>query len=977
MLSSQILELQLSVKVAWVGPNLPYVVKRLSDLHQPVLFFTLTPSDLLQYQSFTRISFPTCPTPELVEGDIQLGGCDFPWHPVTKIAWSVVEMNAPPLAAFIQNICIDDGDIEDIFSSYAHSKLDMEEFTCQWLQENHEIWLDWIPAGSLAVRRKVFLPGLFPTIDSADELYDISRGASMAVQALNKHTEILPQVELSLLPYSTQCETDQTLDIYSGIMQNYTKPLAGKYNSTLSFLGPGCSSACENLSGVSKYFNQVIVSYFADSKSLAAKDRHPYLFRVFPDIQQIGFAKEKLFRYFEWTEFALISESDAPEMDDQSSVEDHLMISGIQCALCGTISHENVEETITAIKNAKPEVVIAYTSEELAKKITCEAFKQGLILDNGFMWIFPSWYNEDWWDLDKQNLTGAIGCSTSDMKTALSGGVTLTRVNLAEPDQVIAGGSTMSSWFDDFYELSGSNKSFVPLAAYAYDAVFTFAFALEKLFNEDATHLDSLQSDKTTNLFVEYLRNTSFVGATGPVDFINQDRRSPVTIMVNFFDSDPYQVVLGQYIPTPGTLDGGELYIDKSVADRMKRDFDFLTGETEVKTCAVERVREMLGSSCATAIVALCLLFTLILLVMTLSLGFLFKKKYDKKVKKAELRMKKLGILNLGIDSLSTLDKWEMAERCDLEPKTHFKLLARYGVEREAGPRDNYTIGSPYEVFTSPVLDFLSEAEMMKRFDHKNIIRLRGVCTQGEPLYAVMDFMLYGDLKTFLLARRHLVGQHSDEAEVLLPHRLTAMVHDIASGLDYLAKSKYVHRDLACRNCLVNSCYSVMISDFGMTRALYDSNYYRLNKQGRLPVRWMAPESVSEGLFTTMSDIWSLGVVIYEVVTFGGFPYPEMSNAAVLEYIREGNSMSPPETCPQMLSSLMLQCWVTEAYVRPTAEDIMILLAENQEMIEPCISVPHESMSVDGLSSGNFSRDSPAVTVSEVGTLISALSPAR
>lgn len=88
------------------------------------------------------------------------------------------------------------------------------------------------------------------------------------------------------------------------------------------------------------------------------------------------FAKEKLFRYFEWTEFALISESDAQEMGDQSSVEDHLMISGIQCALCGTISHENVEETITAIKNAKPEVVIAYTSEELAKKVTCEAFKQ-------------------------------------------------------------------------------------------------------------------------------------------------------------------------------------------------------------------------------------------------------------------------------------------------------------------------------------------------------------------------------------------------------------------------------------------------------------------------------------------------------------------------------------------------------------------------------------------------------------------------
>ncbi len=122
---------------------------------------------------------------------------------------------------------------------------------------------------------------------------------------------------------------------------------------------------------------------------------------------------------------------------------------------------------------------------------------------------------------------------------------------------------------------------------------------------------------------------------------------------------------------------------------------------------------------------------------------------------------------------------------------------------------------------------------MMKRFDHKNIVQLLGVCTRREPIYAIMDFMLHGDLKTFLLARRHLVNQSSSNDLTVSPERLTSMVLDVATGLRYLASNKYVHRDLACRNCLVDCSYTVKIADFGMTRATYDSNYYRLSREGK------------------------------------------------------------------------------------------------------------------------------------------------
>ena len=171
-------------------------------------------------------------------------------------------------------------------------------------------------------------------------------------------------------------------------------------------------------------------------------------------------------------------------------------------------------------------------------------------------------------------------------------------------------------------------------------------------------------------------------------------------------------------------------------------------------------------------------------------------------------------------------------------------------------------------------LDFLSEADMMKRFDHKNIVKLLGVCTRNEPIYTVMEFMLYGDLKTYLLARRHLVTERNrEELDEVSNRRLTSMALDVSRGLSYLAELKYVHRDVACRNCLVNSTRVVKLADFGMTRPMYENDYYRFSRKGMLPVRWMAPESLADGLFTPMSDVWSYGVLLYEMITFGSFPF--------------------------------------------------------------------------------------------------------
>nr|CAD7259749.1 unnamed protein product [Timema shepardi] len=212
--------------------------------------------------------------------------------------------------------------------------------------------------------------------------------------------------------------------------------------------------------------------------------------------------------------------------------------------------------------------------------------------------------------------------------------------------------------------------------------------------------------------------------------------------------------------------------------------------------------------------------------------------------------------------------------------------------------------------------EFLNEASVMKAFNTHHVVRLLGVVSQGQPVLVIMELMAFGDLKSYLRSHRPDV---SDDPTIQPPtlKRILQMAIEIADGMAYLSAKKFVHRDLAARNCMVAEDLTVKIGDFGMTRDIYETDYYRKGTKGLLPVRWMAPESLKDGVFTSFSDVWSYGVVLWEMATLASQPYQGLSNDQVLRYVIEGGVMERPENCPDKLYELMRQCWQHKTTLRP------------------------------------------------------------
>ncbi|XP_068433008.1 ephrin type-A receptor 7 isoform X1 [Clinocottus analis] len=213
--------------------------------------------------------------------------------------------------------------------------------------------------------------------------------------------------------------------------------------------------------------------------------------------------------------------------------------------------------------------------------------------------------------------------------------------------------------------------------------------------------------------------------------------------------------------------------------------------------------------------------------------------------------------------------------------------------------------------------DFLCEASIMGQFDHPNVVHLEGVVTRGKPVMIVIEYMENGSLDGFL-------RKHDGQFTVI---QLVGMLRGIAAGMRYLSDMGYVHRDLAARNILVNSNLVCKVSDFGLSRVIDDDpDAVYTTTGGKIPVRWTAPEAIQYRKFTSASDVWSYGIVMWEVMSYGERPYWDMSNQDVIKAIEEGYRLPAPMDCPPGLHQLMLDCWQKDRAERPKFDQIVGIL---------------------------------------------------
>ncbi|XP_073816985.1 tyrosine-protein kinase Fer isoform X4 [Musca autumnalis] len=205
---------------------------------------------------------------------------------------------------------------------------------------------------------------------------------------------------------------------------------------------------------------------------------------------------------------------------------------------------------------------------------------------------------------------------------------------------------------------------------------------------------------------------------------------------------------------------------------------------------------------------------------------------------------------------------------------------------------------------------FLQEGRILKQYDHPNIVKLIGICVQKQPIMIVMELVPGGSLLNYL----------RKNSNTLTTRQQMGMCRDAAAGMRYLESKNCIHRDLAARNCLVDLECSVKISDFGMSRE--EEEYIVSDGMKQIPVKWTAPEALNFGKYTSLCDVWSYGILMWEIFSKGDTPYSGMTNTKAREKIDAGYRMPAPDNAPAEMYRLMLQCWAAEPESRPHFDEI-------------------------------------------------------
>ena len=207
----------------------------------------------------------------------------------------------------------------------------------------------------------------------------------------------------------------------------------------------------------------------------------------------------------------------------------------------------------------------------------------------------------------------------------------------------------------------------------------------------------------------------------------------------------------------------------------------------------------------------------------------------------------------------------------------------------------------------SSASEFLKKAAIVKILSHPKIVHLSGVCTKEMPIYIIFEMMKHGNLLRYLRNEGRSLGQQE----------LMKMAAQVAEGMAYLEDQGYIHRDIAARSVLVGENQICKLANFHLAQYV-DGKFYKAPSDDKVAIKWTAPDAAKLNKFTIKSDVWSFGVLLFELITHGRFPYPGMTNSQVMDQLQHGFRMPKPMECPHKLYVIMLECWTEEARYRPT-----------------------------------------------------------
>uniref|UniRef100_A0A182NF26 receptor protein-tyrosine kinase n=1 Tax=Anopheles dirus TaxID=7168 RepID=A0A182NF26_9DIPT len=993
-LVKHILEMEFQLKVMWLGDKLKLGIRQLMSTYggdrkngKKFLVFHWTPSEVINSRTmeYVPVTMPRCED-MIASNDT---GCKYEMTPLLKyygkqFRQADYALNSLLLYHFKEEHIQQAFDLYDqyedrILQAREEADSDYDQLgvtryydliACDWMRSQESVWSTWKP---VTTPEDVYIGGIFPLSGMGPSYLGIAPAALLAAQDINLNDTILTNHKLTVHQNDGQCRADTVMKSFIGYYIQQTR--------VIGILGPACSETVEPIAGVSKHFRMAVISYSAEGAFLSDRATYPYFFRTIGENRQYEHVYLQLLHRLNWHRVAALTEDGQKATEYISYMETLLKDNSIELISNKKFprdSHDHeMNRYLLDLKSKNAKVIIADVDDKVARVIMCEAYKLEMTAENGYIWFLPIWLSNVWNlssetqgtggdEAPMQHSSGASSssCTNSELLRAMNGHFSLSHAPYADDDSRLdVDGITVREWKAKYVkDLDRNGYMASDYAGYAYDAVWVYALAFDRLLREDPSYFSDLHSEHTTNRLMELIRETDFQGVSGRVRFNEAGSRYTIINVLQFVNGTANKV--GHFTPNISEsnyqLIGGNLVLNESAIVWMTH--DGRAPDDGALVCTFDSFARIFGVNCdEVTMIVISMASVISILILSVASFLFWKVRYDRKMKTSAKYLQKLGIDLLSPTSIpfNTLDKWEI-------PKDRVVINRRLGegafgtvyggeaqIEDEgwtAVAVKTLKVGST----TEDKVDFLSEAEAMKRFDHNNIVRLLGVCLQSEPVYTIMEFMLYGDLKTYLLARRHLVNSKQSEDSDISNKRLTMMALDVSRALSYLAEQKYVHRDVACRNCMVNAQRVVKLGDFGMARPTFENDYYRFNRKGMLPVRWMAPESLALGFFTPASDVWSYGVLLYEIITFGSFPFQGLTNNQVLEHLKNGHTLSIPAGVKPQLEGLMKACWNQDYKKRPSASEVSEFISNYPRLLNPCLDVPLASVEMVDTDSDQF-----------------------